>query len=1090
MYLDNIDQANSSSMTFKQIIDLYNANFQMLRNFMLTIGDKIISERFTGSTDTLITLSSAYTPTNHNLVVYKNGSRQWLSEGYNEVSSTSIRLLEPRLVTDEIRVEIIQSNLLQMDIQSYIEDLQELAEDSQSNLIESRSISNQLLLLNSDLTDKLAQFLETKFSMEDILTQVTGYYQTLTSLYNTVLQVQASIQSMNTATETNSQNALAYLNEIRQIKSDIEDMGLLTPEQVNGTEVPLARGGYPTLRDRLEKYSYTFNNVSEMTSNLHLSDGDICFTMGGTLFNDGNQGVYKVVELANTDTIAAETYYELQSPPADDTKHLYAYKIGGFGYGGGGGTGGTSETVTFTVEDLDPTIFLEEGDSLNIRYLYRSGIKTGSLKYSTDGYTYQTQEIDGPGYHTLQLGPFNRQGNYTLRMYAIDSSGLMSDPLSFNLKVGDLSVNIITSITNYLSTDSITLRWRISDIYGLPITSHVSIKKNGQTVASYDIDNSIVGVNSKNIGSLSAGYYTAEISASNSSTTSDVKTLALYVSSSSELATYFLAGPSAYLDSDTIYIGYGVLFSGNTRFTTQCYINDELITTLDSEVGQSNNWAVGSISAGSKTLKLVTTTTGGLTNTIEKTILVTESISTSMTPVSDNLVLNFDSRTKMNGDASTREHWGPNDVCTLKNFDFSSNGWISENVDREDSQSIVLKCNGFDNYAEINYCPFCIDDLDLATGMTLEMKVKGYDLGNPDATVMECLNEDNKGFIITNSKIRFNPFGSVYGNDAISINLSSDEWLKISLVVHKYVSTSADENDYSHYTTNDLAIVYINGTICGVIEGDIDTNYYMSNRYKMYIGAHYDQSLSYTTNYAKCEIQHIRVYNDALTHLEILNNFISDIHNTETQALLQVLNDYSSGEPGTAAVLQLPTLYISGGDLSALDAIEGTPSKDYLYPNVDITFTDSSGNSNNFSKYGCNLKVQGTSSTNYLVKNYKITIYNYDSPQDTTAIVKNKSTGEFLTNNDLSPTGMYLSSAIKKQGKKFKVSPKDSWLPEDTFTLKADYMESSHAHNVGTASSWRLTSSQLYLLRELMMRTLIIRVEIILRLEMLLMDSQ
>lgn len=1047
MYLDELKLPDPYRQDFKNIIETYNENFKNLREFLLTIGDTFINESFTGSTSRRIELANRYDPTRNNLVVYCNGSIQWINKDYRATSDTSIELSFDRLETDRVDVVIIKSNLLQQDITEYVEALKALVAKSENSINLANSLNNKLIKMNEDISNKLEEFLASRYAIEDMLVDANQYLSQINAIYQNAIILKDTVTSKADEADLSAKAAKGYLEDAKAVRDAIERLSSISPSEVSDREVVDARGGYAVLGDRLSHYSYTFETADDMIGDPHLAAGSIVFIMGEHEVNDGKAGVFRVVELENTDSIVTERYYELSVSASDPNKTMYAYQIGGFGTGSGTG-GSSTDGITFQVEGLSDTMYLEVGSSLTLRYLFKSGIKSGTLYYSVDGYSYNSTPISGPGYHTIELGPFKTQSSFNLRMYAIDSDGNMSDSVSSNIKIGDLSATIITTSSSYTDEDEISIRWRVSDIYGKPIVTHMKVIKNGELLQSYDID-STTGINSKALGQLNAGHYVIQLQLDNGETTSRVYTYAYDVSSSHEISTYIVNDKTEYLDTEDILIQFGLLFDGTGKFTTECYLDNQLAASLSTNIGTNNTWNLSGTDAGSHSLRLVTKDLANrYISTINATIVIQETIKSEIAVTSDGLLINLDSRFKNNSDYENRDHWG--DKCQLNQFDFISNGWISTNVDSDKTQTTVLRCNGQDTYARLDFCPFYPIDLDLTTGMTFEIKFKAYDLGDDEATVVECLDNANKGFRITNHEVRFNPFGSISGSDALSMRLDSNVWHKISLIVTKGI-TSSDPLDYGYYTDNDLALLYVDGFLSGIIYGSIDSNYSTKSRFATYIGAHFDQNMNYPKHFSKCEVQHLRYYANNLQHTEILNNFIADIHDKDLQATYQHLNDYKTGIPGTADSLSLPTLFIKGGDLQVLDDIEGPSSKDWIYPNVDISLTDPTGEFNAFESFGDTLKVQGTSSTNYLVKNYKITIFDYLEHQLTSQIVKLKSTGEMLPESEVNDTGMYYSDNIKKLGDKKRISPKDSWLGEHTYTLKADYMESSHAHNVGTA---------------------------------------
>lgn len=147
---------------------------------------------------------------------------------------------------------------------------------------------------------------------------------------------------------------------------------------------------------------------------------------------------------------------------------------------------------------------------------------------------------------------------------------------------------------------------------------------------------------------------------------------------------------------------------------------------------------------------------------------------------------------------------------------------------------------------------------------------------------------------------------------------------------------------------------------------------------------------------ANCLIQTVRLYNRALDDLEVFKNYVSDLPLAKQDEIIAI----QEGQ------LQIPTLKLKF-DESALGNASATTT-------VDIEYSDPSDPSKNIILYNSIIQKQGTTSQTYPVSNYTIKLYDAGLPYD--------------------------------------YSPKDEWIPENIFTLKADYMDSSHANNTGIAS--------------------------------------
>lgn len=204
---------------------------------------------------------------------------------------------------------------------------------------------------------------------------------------------------------------------------------------------------------------------------------------------------------------------------------------------------------------------------------------------------------------------------------------------------------------------------------------------------------------------------------------------------------------------------------------------------------------------------------------------------------------------------------------------------------------------------------------------------------------------------------------------------------------------------------NKIAKIYNNGVLSETFLMTSTENF--SNSVKIYLGAKLENvdSKWVPRIFGNCEIYSFRVYARALESEEIVKNFIADIPDMDEQQEKYLLN-YENA---------MPTMYFYG-DTSAMTKENKVPLRiKYISGNADEYGAS-------FDLENCQVGWQGTSSLQYAVKNYKIKLKNPD-------------------------------------GSKYKYTPFKNGIPEDTFCLKADYMESSHANNTGMA---KFINNELY----------------------------
>ncbi len=192
-------------------------------------------------------------------------------------------------------------------------------------------------------------------------------------------------------------------------------------------------------------------------------------------------------------------------------------------------------------------------------------------------------------------------------------------------------------------------------------------------------------------------------------------------------------------------------------------------------------------------------------------------------------------------------------------------------------------------------------------------------------------------------------------------------------------------------TQNNEILLYTNGCISSYSK--MDTLADMLVDKKITLGARNEDGILYNSN---CSIQTVRIYNRSLDDLEVFKNYVSDLPLEKQDEIIAI----HEGQK------QIPTLKLKF-DESALGNATATTT-------VQLEYSDPNDPSKNIILDSSIIQKQGTTSQTYPVSNYTIKLYDAGLP--------------------------------------FDYAPKDDWVPENIFTLKADYMDSSHANNTGIAA--------------------------------------
>lgn len=102
---------DKQNLTFNDIWKIYDGQFDLLRKYLITMGDMYLVEEFTDSSSQILELKNRYF--SHQLFLFWNNVLQWKDKDYKEISSRKVQLLFDRKLDDVIQVVIIQTNVIQ-----------------------------------------------------------------------------------------------------------------------------------------------------------------------------------------------------------------------------------------------------------------------------------------------------------------------------------------------------------------------------------------------------------------------------------------------------------------------------------------------------------------------------------------------------------------------------------------------------------------------------------------------------------------------------------------------------------------------------------------------------------------------------------------------------------------------------------------------------------------------------------------------------------------------------------------------------------------------------------------------------------------
>lgn len=413
-------------------------------------------------------------------------------------------------------------------------------------------------------------------------------------------------------------------------------------------------------------------------------------------------------------------------------------------------------------------------------------------------------------------------------------------------------------------------------------------------------------------------------------------------------------------------------------------INNDIEGTISSSNGIENEFRYIPTSYGSKTLTLKA-------GDIEYIIpMVVNKTSMNIDEIKNALVLDFSGEKRTNS-SPNKDVWSYNDyIGTFSGFKWNNtSGWVNGRLEIDAGSSFG-----------INYAPLAINPT--TTGKTIEIEWSTKNVSNDNAIICDLRGDNGVGILITATKV------SMISADGVVVETEykSDESVRVGFVINK-ASGVANQR---------LSFIYANGIVSRSEAWAVSDNY-TSNK----------QILFTASSEAEISLKSIRIYDTALSHDQMLNNYI--LYRDSVSEMLEEYDANDVYEEGTLTfspdkmMRRLPVMIVTGD----IPTLENTSDKDTQIV-VDIDYYNLQDPTKNFKMVGAAMRPQGTSSMGYPKKNFRI----YTEKVDGTILYDHE--------NKVVENKLYAFTE--------KAQPVNCWC------LKADYAESSGTHNTGIARLW------------------------------------
>ena len=278
--------------------------------------------------------------------------------------------------------------------------------------------------------------------------------------------------------------------------------------------------------------------------------------------------------------------------------------------------------------------------------------------------------------------------------------------------------------------------------------------------------------------------------------------------------------------------------------------------------------------------------------------------------------------------------WEYNGIASeFVNFNFTSDGWQAD-----DNGITVLRVTG-DARLVIPYKIFQNDFR--STGKTIELKFATRDVRNYDAEIISCY-ANGRGLKVTAQQVTM-----ASEQSKVSYQFKDDELVRVTFVVEKR-------------SEHRLVYLYINGICSQVIQYPTNDDFAQPEPVNISIGS----------NECTVDLYCIRVYDNDMTRMQVLNNWIADTNDVTTMLDRFTRNNVYDAY-GKIVADNLPkSLPYMVLECPELPQYKGDKKK------VSGRYIDPSNNARSFSFVDANIDVQGTSSAGYERKNYKIKFKN------------------------------------------------------------------------------------------------------------------
>lgn len=385
---------------------------------------------------------------------------------------------------------------------------------------------------------------------------------------------------------------------------------------------------------------------------------------------------------------------------------------------------------------------------------------------------------------------------------------------------------------------------------------------------------------------------------------------------------------------------------------------------------------------------------------------------------SDGLQLKLTALGRSNNDVN-REEWKYQDFTTeFSGVKWGGDGWTGN----------TLRLTG-GGRAVVKYRPLAQPSQGASNAFAFLIKYKVSEVTSDDSVVIRCIDDSGTGFVITSQEARM----VTKGKSALAMKMAAGQTYEIGFV--SYPKAGLNSSDHEKLNS-EMVYLYIDGIASGSVERGTSDSIYQDNPKYIELG---------TEEGATLDVFLMRAYNTYLSDSQMLDCYIVDQDNVDDLLEKYRANDIVDAN-GVISVDSIPDdmryVIVTGrqanGVATVLQAAVNN-DKDPKYDVDEILCIKRSEPNLNFRLIGGCVRLQGTSSLAYPIKNYRIYLNS-----------SKKVDGQLFLGCDSHGIGGTLQTKAKYSFRLPDQTGKKP-APVNCFCLKADFAESSSSHNTGMA---------------------------------------